>query len=63
MPIMQTVYDADGNATVIEPVDAREYVASGSYTYEAPEVAPDAPTDKPKRGRRAVADAEVAPDA
>ena len=36
MQIMQTVFDADGTAFEVEPVDAREYVASGAYTYEAP---------------------------
>jgi hypothetical protein len=28
---MQTVYDAAGKAYELEPVDAREYVASGHY--------------------------------
>lgn len=60
---MQTVYDADGAAFEVESVDAREYVESGSYSYEAPSATPEAPADKPKRGRKPAADAEVAPDA
>lgn len=34
---METVYDAAGNAYQVESVDAREYVASGSYFRELPE--------------------------
>jgi pyocin large subunit-like protein len=33
---MQTVFDSEGNEFSVEPVDAREYVQSGSYFYEPP---------------------------
>lgn len=31
-----TVYDKQGRPSEVDPVDAREYVASGSYTMENP---------------------------
>lgn len=33
---MITVYDKNGKASTVEGVDAREYVASGEYFFEAP---------------------------
>jgi hypothetical protein len=36
--MMMTVYDPSGKAHTIEAVDAREYLKSGHYTSEAPEV-------------------------
>ncbi|MFZ2172395.1 MAG: hypothetical protein WAW61_22505 [Methylococcaceae bacterium] len=41
---MTTVYDPEGNAVEVEPVDAREYVEHCGYTYEAPQ---DDQTKKP----------------
>jgi len=35
-----TVYDAQGNPHSVDPVDAREYVASGSYTMQNPKADP-----------------------
>ena len=35
--MMQTVYDAQGVAYNVEPVDAREWIGSGSYFAEPPE--------------------------
>lgn len=32
---MKTVYDPEGNAVEVEPVDAREYVEHCGYTYES----------------------------
>jgi hypothetical protein len=39
--ILHTVYDAAGNAHKVEPVDAREYLAMGSYFSKPPKVADD----------------------
>lgn len=54
--ITQTVFDADGRAHVLEPVDAREYIESGHYF-----------SARPKKGAAAVdepqADADAAVDA
>jgi hypothetical protein len=36
--MMMTVYDPSGKAHTIEAVDAREYLKSGHYTSEPPEV-------------------------
>lgn len=41
---MVTIYDADGNALSVEPVDARESVETGRYTY-APPAAQAAPLE------------------
>jgi hypothetical protein len=46
---MQTVYDAKGAAIQLEPVDAKEYLESGSYFTKAP------------RGKAKQAEPEAAP--
>lgn len=51
---LKTVYDADGKPFSVEPVDAREYVKSGAYSYTPPEEA------KPARAKAAKADPEEA---
>jgi len=61
-PVMHTVYDTQGNAHTVEPVDAREYVASGSYFSEPPavdesatnEAAPEKVRNKPGPKPKAV---------
>ena len=69
-----TVYDKDGKPHEVDSVDAKEYVASGSYTRENPnakaEVKADpeqAAADEAVRQQRAaamsVAGAETAPKA
>lgn len=42
---MQTVYDAAGVAHTVEPVDAKEYIRSGSYFREPPEPQQKDPTE------------------
>lgn len=57
--ITQTVFDADGRAYELEPVDAREYLESGSYFSKPPknkaaavdEPLTDADADAPARGK------------
>ncbi len=56
--MMQTVYDAEGKAHTVEPVDAREYLASGHYFEEAPAAAPV--KGKPGRKPRDAAEPESA---
>lgn len=51
---LQTVYDADGKAHNIEPVDAREYIASGAYFHESP-------TEPVKKPRASKKDAAIEP--
>jgi len=46
---MTTVYDPEGNAVEVEPVDAREYVEHCGYTYEVPQ---DDQTEEPKTTRK-----------
>jgi hypothetical protein len=68
--VTHTVYDAAGKPHTVEPVDAREYVASGHYFREPPEaqkVAPaapaapePAPTPTPTPAEQVVAEAKAA---
>ena len=41
---MATIYDADGNAKTVDPVDAREHLETGRWFTAPPEV------QKPKKG-------------
>jgi hypothetical protein len=65
--MMMTVYDPSGKAHTIEAVDAREYLKSGHYTSEPPEVsgANDAAgaTESPASATDAPADTIEAVDA
>lgn len=44
----QIVYDSDGKSYEIEPVDAREYIASGYYSESPPEGTERAEPEKPR---------------
>ena len=47
---MKTVYDADGKAYEVEPVDAREYLETGRYFASKPEPKPaEPPKPEPKK--------------
>lgn len=45
--MLKTVYDAEGKPHTVEGVDAREYLASGTYFSSPPEAAPAAPPEPP----------------
>lgn len=47
---MKTIYDAEGVAKTVEPVDAREHIATGQW-FSSP---PEKPEAKPKAVKAAV---------